>query len=98
MILRIFTTLFLFLSTVTFYAQNVQWIPFNWTGETISGKYFEKSSMVIPVKIDNIPARFNMQFDLGAFRTVIYGNSIQPYLDAYSELKNKIDTSKTFLI
>jgi hypothetical protein len=98
MILRIFTPLFLFLSTLTFYAQNVQWIPFNWTGETISGKYFEKSSMVIPVKIDHIPARFNMQFDLGAVRTVIYGNSIQPYLDAYSELKNKIDTSKTFLI
>ncbi|RZJ82804.1 MAG: hypothetical protein EOO20_23940 [Chryseobacterium sp.] len=54
--------------------------------------------MVIPVKIDNIPANFNMQFDLGAVRTVIYGNSIQPYLDTYPELKNKIDNSKAFLI
>jgi len=79
-------------------AQDVKWIPFHWTGDTISGKYFDKSAIVIPVSIENIPARFNMQFDLGAVRTVIYGNSIAPYLEAYPELKKKIDPSKTFLI
>lgn len=84
--------------TVTVNAQDLKWIPFKWTGDSISGKYFDKFSIVIPVKIDNIPARFNMQFDLGAVKTVIYGNSIQPYLDAYPALKNKIDTSKKFLI
>lgn len=79
-------------------AQDVRWIPFHWTSDTISGKYFDKSSIVIPVKIEKIPARFNMQFDLGAVRTVIYGNSIAPYLEAYPALKGKIDPSKTFLI
>lgn len=79
-------------------AQDIKWIPFHWTGDTISGKYFDKSAIVIPVGIENIPARFNMQFDLGAVRTVIYGNAIAPYLDAYPELEKKIDTSKTFLI
>ena len=39
-----------------------------------------------------------MQFVLGAVKTVIYGNSIQSYLAVYPELKDKIDTSKTFLI
>lgn len=39
-----------------------------------------------------------LQFDLGAVRTVIYGNSIKPYLHAFPNLQNKIDTSKTFLI
>jgi len=87
-----------FFITIAAKAQDVKWIPFKWTGDTISGQYFDKSAMVIPVKIENIPAKFNMQFDLGAVRTVIYGNSIQPYLDAYPNLKNKIDTSKKFLI
>jgi len=98
MLLRISIAFLLFVSAVTANAQDVKWIPFHWTGDTISGKYFDKSSIVIPVKIENIPASFNMQFDLGAVRTVIYGNSIQPYLDAYPDLKSKIDTSKTFLI
>lgn len=98
MFLKTFMAFCLFMSNITANAQDVQWIPFKWTSETISGKYFDKSSMVIPVKIDNIPANFNMQFDLGAVRTVIYGNSVQPYLDTYPELKNKIDNSKTFLI
>ncbi len=98
MLLRISIAILLFLSTFAANAQDLKWIPFKWTGDTTSGKYFDKSSIVIPIKIDNIPANFNMQFDLGAVRTVFYGNSIQPYLDAYTELKNKIDTSKTFLI
>ena len=88
----------LLFSTIATNAQDLKWIPFKWTGDSISGKYFDKSSIVIPVKIENIPASFNMQFDLGAVRTVIYGNPIQPYLAVYPELKSKIDTSKKFLI
>ena len=98
MLLRISIVVLLFVSTLTAGAQDLKWIPFKWTSDTISGKYFEKSSIVIPVKIDHIPANFNMQFDLGAVRTVIYGRSIEPYLAAYPELKNKIDTTKKFLI
>lgn len=98
MLLRISITFLLFVFTVAADAQDLKWIPFKWTGDTISGKYFDKSAIVIPVKIDNVPASFNMQFDLGAVRTVIYGNSIAPYLAVYPDLKNKIDTSKKFLI
>jgi len=86
------------LFSLTANAQDIKWIPFHWTGDTISGKYFDKAAIVVPVSIENIPARFNMQFDLGAVRTVIYGNAIAPYLDAYPELEKKIDPSKTFLI
>ena len=98
MLLKISIAFLLFVSTIAANAQDLKWIPFKWTGDSISGKYFDKSSIVIPVKIENIPASFNMQFDLGAIKTVIYGNSIQPYLAAYPDLKNKIDTSKKFLI
>ena len=39
-----------------------------------------------------------MQLDLGAINTVFYGNSINPYLEKYQELKSKIDTTLTFRI
>lgn len=98
MSLRFHAAIMLFLFYCTASAQQVKWIPFHWVGDTISGKYFDKSAIIIPVGIENIPARFSMQFDLGAVRTVIYGNSIEPYLEAYPELKKKIDPSRTFLI
>lgn len=98
MLFRNFIACLLLISNIAAKAQEIKWIPFEWNGETISGKYFDKFSMAIPVEIDNIPANFNMQFDLGAVKTVIYGNAFLPYLDAYPGLKNKIDSSKKFLI
>lgn len=88
---------FLFFS-VTVFGQKLEWIPFNWEGDSISGKYFDKLAINIPVTLDNLPHKFNMQFDLGATTTVVYGNSIKPYLEKYNELKNKIDTTLTFRI
>ncbi|MFN8339406.1 MAG: hypothetical protein U0T36_10355 [Saprospiraceae bacterium] len=94
---QIFITTFLFFS-ITSFGQKLQWIPFNWVGDSVSGKYFDKLAITIPVTLDNLPHKFNMQLDLGATTTVIYGNSIKPYLDNYSELKNKIDTTLKFRI
>lgn len=94
---QIFIATFLFLS-ITSFGQKLQWIPFNWVGDSVSGKYFDKLAITIPVTLDNLPHKFNMQLDLGATTTVIYGNSIKPYLDNYRELKNKIDTTLKFRI
>lgn len=94
---QILLLLWVFISFSGF-GQKLKWIPFDWQGDTISGRYFDKASITIPVTIDNLPHRFNMQLDLGAGTTNIYGNSIEPYLKIHPELKNKIDTSLTFLI
>lgn len=92
-----FIVINLFIGTVAF-SQKVNWIPFEWVGDSVSGKYFDKAAINIPVSIDGLPHKFNMQFDLGAVTTVIYGNSIANYLDKYPELKNKIDTNTSFTI
>jgi hypothetical protein len=94
---HLYSLLFLFISA-TSSGQKIQWIPFNWEGDSVSGKYFDKLAITIPVSLDNLPVKLKMQLDLGAIETVIYGNSIKPYLDVYSELKNKIDTALTFRI
>ncbi|KAA2239614.1 hypothetical protein F0L74_25825 [Chitinophaga agrisoli] len=98
MLSRTAIALLFLVAATTAKAQDLKWIPFEWKGDSISGRYFDKSAILIPLTIDNIPANFNMQFDLGAVRTVIYGNAIEPYLNAYPDFKHKIDTSKQFLI
>jgi len=80
------------------YGQKLNWIPFEWVSDSISGKYYDKLAINIPVSIDGLPHKFTMQFDLGAVTTVIYGNSIAKYLDKYSGFNNKIDSTKSFII
>lgn len=69
---------------------SLKWIPFNWVGDTISGQYIDKAFLYIPVKIEDLPHDFIMQFDLGTHSTQFYGNTLQPYLDEYPSLTNKL--------
>ena len=84
------------LISITTSAQKLEWIPFDWVGAEVSGKYFDKLAITIPTSIDKLPHKFNLQLDLGAITTIFYGNSINPYLEKYSNLKSKIDTTLTF--
>ncbi len=72
------------------YSQNIQWISFQWHTENISGKTFKMAAMYVPVTIDSLPHKFVMQFDMGSDATMIYGNSIKPYLHKYDNLKSKL--------
>lgn len=76
--------------------QSLEWIPFNWEGDTISSKYIEKAYLYIPVKIDDLPDNFTMQLDLGAMETMFFGKSIKPYLEKYTSLANKLDSFKIY--
>lgn len=77
-------------------AQN--WIPFQWHGDSIENKYFDKLAIVVPVKIDNLPYNFGMQLDLGAVETMFYEKNISEILSTHPDLKQKIDTTSTFWI
>ncbi len=72
--------------------KSLKWIPFQWQGDTISGKYIEKAYIYVPVKIDELPIDFTMQLDLGTTETQFYGNPIKPYLHEYPSLANKLDS------
>lgn len=72
---------------------SLQWIPFSWEGDTISGIYIEKAFLNVPVKIENLPYEFTMQFDLGAYNSVFYGNTFAPYLKEAPSLMNKKDST-----
>lgn len=70
--------------------RSLQWIPFYWEGDTISGTYLEKAYLYIPVRIEGIPDTFSMQLDLGTTQTQFYGNPLKPYLDKSSTLAGKL--------
>ncbi|MFH6768813.1 hypothetical protein V8G56_08705 [Gaetbulibacter aquiaggeris] len=54
--------------------------------------------MNVSVNVDGLPHEFTMQLDLGAVKTNLYGNSFKPYIDAYPSVKDKIDSTKTFMM
>lgn len=87
-------------SIITFFslaivnAQQLNWIKFNWVGDSIGNHYMDKTAIDIPVKINNMPYKFTMQLDLGASNSMLYGLTIAPYLQVNKELKNMIDTTE----
>lgn len=91
-----FIVMYLFIGTEAF-SQKLNWIPFEWVEDSISGRYFDKAAIIIPVNIDDLPHDFNMQFDLGASETVIYGNSFDPYLNKYPKINEKLDSSQVWI-
>ncbi|MGI4736832.1 MAG: hypothetical protein ACRYG7_16810 [Janthinobacterium lividum] len=59
---KLVALLFLFAATAAF-GQQLPWIPFTWAEG--------KSAMLVPVTLDNLPHKLQMQLDLGAITTVI---------------------------
>ena len=75
-------------------ALHLPWIKFNWLGDSLGNKYFDKLDIAIPFKIDSLPYAFNAQLDLGAVSTMLYGKSIVTYFQLSPELKKKLDTTQ----
>jgi len=70
------------------------WFDFYWEADSISGQYFPKMAMLVPTKINDLNVNFELQFDLGANTSILYGNTLKSY---YSESKIKnwlIDSTK----
>lgn len=89
-----FLTLFMLL-TITCSGQKLEWIKFNWIGDSVSCRFYDKLAMIIPVTVENLPQKFNMQLDLGAVNTVFYGNSFKPFVENNPGFKSKIYSSLT---
>jgi hypothetical protein len=74
---------------------HLPWIHFDWQGDSLAHRYFDKAAITIPVKIDSLPYNFNMQFDLGAQTTMLYEKSIASYLQLEERFNKKLDTMQT---
>jgi hypothetical protein len=74
---------------------SLPWIKFNWVGDSLANRYFDKIAITIPIRIDHLPYNnLVAQLDLGAVHTMFYGKSLAPYLQLSPELARKYDTTK----
>lgn len=70
------------------------WFSFKWYADSVSGRYYDKLAIVLPVEINNLKGNFITQFDLGSNSTDLYGNSLKNYFNSREELLSLLDTSK----
>jgi hypothetical protein len=68
----------------------ISWAKFEWTNDTLFGKYYQKSLMLIPCKVEGLPYNFTFQFDLGCELTGVYENSINAIYKKHPAIQNKI--------
>lgn len=93
-----FIILFILVGCSFAHGQSMKSIPFEWAGDSVSGRYFDKLSIDVPVQIENISDNLYMQLDLGAATTVIYEKSFSSYLLLNRDLLNRVDSTVTFII
>ena len=73
----------------------ISWAKFEWNNGTLSGKYFEKTSMNIPCRLEGFSNVFTFQFDLGANSTGIYENTFSSFYGLNKDLESRIKRLKS---
>lgn len=76
-------------------SSGISWTKFEWSNETLGGKYFERVAMLVPCKIEGLPYNFIFQFDLGIGSTEINQKSINSFLKVNPEFSKRIKNLKS---
>ena len=58
---------------------NYSWFPFHWYSGTVSGRYFDKLAITLPIRVNSLKGNFTAQFDLGSNASSVYGNPLKNY-------------------
>lgn len=71
------TTIFKEKSNYLNYTFDAVPIHFDWAGDSIAGIYEAQAALIIPLKIEDFPHNFYMQFDTGAYDSFIYEHNLK---------------------
>ena len=72
----------------------ILWADFIWTNSTINGKYFERTAMFIPCKMEGIDNNLTFQFDTGSNKTMIYENPLSSFYFQDEKLSEQVSQMK----
>jgi hypothetical protein len=75
----------------------IPWAKFEWTSDSISGRYFDKLSINIPAKMQGIPYELTFQFDLGA-NTILYENELKSIFQVHNSLRDIVKSPLPFYL
>ena len=73
----------------------LSWAPFEWTGDSINGEYFERVGMLVPCKVEGISNVCTFQLDTGADITGVYENTFMSLYHSFPLLATKIKRLKS---
>jgi len=73
------------------FEKQIKWSNFYFKSDSVSGKYYEKLAMFVPVTFENDTTQYEMQFDLGADMSQFY----EIPLREIKSVSSKIDTFNT---
>lgn len=62
-----------------------QRVPFSWQGDSLGHTWNPHAAQLVPVKLENCPHPFYMQFDLGAPSTIFYTNKLRDITAKYPQ-------------
>lgn len=83
---------------ITGTTSELNYSPIYWQKDTLGQKIIEKSVFLVPVKIKGIEEPLFMQFDLGANRTMLYGNTLSAFCEKYPELKKDTVNKEDYIV
>jgi hypothetical protein len=66
-------------------ATDLPWAPFRWFAADVGGRQLEKSVLLIPAELQQVRGPHELQLDLGADGSVLYGGMVQLRPDAEAE-------------
>ncbi len=69
---------------------NISWTKFKWINGNLGSKFYERTGIFIPCKIDVLQNIVTFQFDTGADLTGIYENAFSSFYATNPELKSKV--------
>jgi hypothetical protein len=72
--------------------------PIYWQTDTFNKTTIEKSSFLVSVKLQGIEESLYMQFDIGANRSMLYGNTISAFCEKYPTLRENIVDKEDYSI
>lgn len=70
------------------------WFSFQWYADSVSGRYYDKLALMLPIEVNNLKGKFIAQFDLGSNASELYGNPLKNYFESRSSLLALLDTTQ----
>jgi len=66
--------------------------PIVWKGDSIGGRWVDKVAFDIPVTLNHLSKTFYMQFDLGAPKSMLYGNPLYSIAREHPQIEKNLST------
>jgi hypothetical protein len=73
----------------------ITWNSFTWRNDTVNDQIYERTQMMVPLKIDKQPYHFSFHLNTGEAWTKVYWTALQVMAAANPDVEEKISTTRS---